>query len=443
MQRPETRYARSGDIAIAYQVVGDGPIDLLYAPGWLTNVEYTWESPEYTRFLKKLARFSRLILFDKRGMGMSDRDVGFPTLDQRTEDIKAVLDAVGSSGAALFGVSEGGNMASLFAATHPEWVSALILYGSHARSKWAEDYPLGRWTEDDIERYVGSLLENWGRPFDLDAGAPSVAGDPVVQNWFAAYLRFSASPRAAELITRLGFEIDIRAILPAIKVPTLVLHRAGDRWHAPEEARYLAERIPDAKLRILPGEDHLPWYGDLDRLVGEIEEFLTGTRTSANYDRALITVLMTDIVDSTVTLSAMGDERWHAILEQLDINVSRHVAAFRGRKVKHTGDGYMLAFSGPTAAIECAQRLARDADALGLKLRTGIHTGECERRGDDLSGLAVHLAARIMAESAPGAISTSRTVKDLAVGSGVSFTFAGHRKMKGIPESWEVYTLSG
>jgi pimeloyl-ACP methyl ester carboxylesterase len=441
MQRPETRYARCGDIAVAYQVVGDGPIDLLYAQGWLSNIEYAWESPECARFLSKLGRFSRLIFFDKRGTGMSDREVGFPTLEQRTEDIKAVLDAVGSEQAALFGVSEGGNMASLFAATYPERLSGLVLYGCHARSKWAPDYPWGR-TQEEIERYVKSLLDNWGRPFDLSAGAPSVADDPGIQSWFAAYLRYSAGPHSAELITRLNFEIDIRAILPAIQLPTLVLYREGDRWAAVDEGRYLAERIPHAEFRLLPGRDHIPWYGDQDRLIGEIEEFLTGTRTTAKAGRALMTVLMTDIVDSTKTLSAMGDDRWRTVLDHFDINVSRRVAAFGGQKIKHTGVGYMLAFTGPTSAIECAQEMARDAKALGLELRTGIHTGECERRDDDLSGLAVHLAARIMAESTAGSILTSRTVKDLAVGSGMSFTFVGRREMKGIPESWDIYALA-
>ncbi|UCI33241.1 adenylate/guanylate cyclase domain-containing protein [Mesorhizobium sp. B4-1-4] len=442
MQRPETRYARCGDVTIAYQVVGDGPTDLLYAQGWLSNVEYAWESPEYARFLTGLSRFSRLIFFDKRGTGMSDRNVGFPTLEQRTEDINAVLDAVGSKQAALFGVSEGGNMTSLFAATYPERVSALVLYGCFARSKWAADYPWGR-TDEEIEKYVASLLDNWGRPFDLDDGAPSVAGDPVVQSWFAAYLRFSASPHAAELIDRLNYEIDIRAILPAIHVPSLVLHRAGDRWRAVDEGRYLAEHIPGAEFRLLPGDDHVPFYGDQDELIGQVEEFVTGTRTTAKPERALMTLLMTDIVDSTKTLSAVGDERWRSILEQLDFNVSRRVAALGGQKIKHTGDGYLLTFAGPTPAIECAKALARDAKSLGLALRTGVHIGECERRGDDLSGLAVHLTARIMAEAAPNAILASRTVKDLAVGSGLDFTLLGHREMKGIPEGWELYALAG
>ena len=440
MERPETRYARCGDISIAYQVIGDGPIDLLHAQGWITNVEYAWESPEYAQFMIKLSRFSRLITFDKRGTGMSDRDVGFPTLDQRVQDIRAVLDAAGSEQAALFGTSEGGGMAALFAATHPERASALLLYGAFARRAWAPDYPWGQ-TREQLEEVVTSFMKNWGQPVDLDDGAPSVAGNLGIRKWFAAYLRFSASPHAAERITRLNDDIDIRAILPAIQTPTLVLHREGDRWHPIDEGRYLAEHIPGAEFRPLPGDDHIPWYGDQDRLVEEIEEFLTGKRTSAKVDRALVTVLITDIVDSTAALSAMGNDRWRMVLEHLDTTVRRHTAALGGQVIKHTGDGYMLAFVGPTPALECAQAMARDAKVHGLELRTGIHTGECERRGDDLSGLAVHLAARIMAEATPGAIVTSRTVKDLAYGSGLTFRSVGSRKMKGIPESWELYAL--
>ncbi len=441
MQRPETRYARCGDISIAYQIVGEGPIDLLYTQGWLSNIEYAWESPEYARFLTKLGRFSRLIFFDKRGTGMSDRVVGFPTLEQRAEDIKAVLDSADSEHAALFGVSEGGNMACLFAATHPERVRALVLYGCFARGGWAPDYPWGR-TREGMDLRVKSLMDNWGGPFDLSDGAPSVAGDFAAQNWFAAYLRYAASPQTAELIARLNFEIDIREILPAIQVPTVVLHREGDRWAAPEEGRYLAQRIPSAEFRLLPGEDHIPHYGDQDRLIGEIEEFLTGMRTHPKTGRSLVTVLMTDIVDSTKALSVMGDDRWRTVLEHFDDNVSRRVAAFGGQKIKHTGDGYMLAFPGPTSAIEFGVDMVRDAKALGLELRTGIHTGECERRNDDLHGLAVHLAARIMSEATPGSIFASRTVKDLAVGSGLKFSPVGFREMKGIPETWELYSLA-
>lgn len=442
MQRPETRYARCGEIAIAYQVIGDGPIDLLYAQGWLGNVEYAWESPEYARFLTRLSRSSRLILFDKRGTGMSDRDVSFPTLEQRSEDIKAVLDAAGSKHAALFGISEGGTMASLFAATYPERVSALVLCGCFARNAWAPDYPWGQ-TAEHLERSIASLIENWGRPFNLAEAAPSVAGDERVREWFAAFLRFSASPSAAARIARLNFDIDIREILPAIQAPTLVLHREGDQWASVEEAQLLASRIPHATLRLLPGGDHIPWYGDQDQLIGEIEEFLTGKRASANTGRALATVLMTDIVGSTAALSAMGDQRWKNLLEHFDGQVSRHVAAFGGEKIKHTGDGYVLAFTGPTPAIECARTLMRDARSAGLELRTGIHTGECERRGGDLSGFALHLAARIMGEARPGTIFVSRTVKDLAAGSGLAFSTAGRRTLKGITEDWDLYEVTG
>lgn len=441
MQRPETRYARCGDIAVAYQVVGDGPIDLLYAQGWLSNVEYAWESPEYARFLTRLSRFARLIMFDKRGTGMSDRDVDFPTLEQRTEDIKTVLDAVGSAQTAILGISEGGNMASFFAATHPERVTALILHGCFARAAWAPDYPWGQ-TEQEHERSLAAMHRGWGQAFNLHEAAPSVAGDVRIQTWFAAYLRYSASPRTADLLKRLNFAIDIRDILPAIQAPTLVLHRQGDRWAKVEEARYLADRIPRAQLCLLPGEDHLAWYGDQDRLLGEIEEFLTGAKKPATATRALVTVLMTDIVDSTRALSAMGDDRWRMMLEHLDDSVDRRLSSFGGQKVKHTGDGYLIAFTGPTPAIECARALTRDAKALGLGLRTGIHTGECERRGEDLNGLAVHLAARIMAEATPGAIFVSRTVRDLAVGSAVRFVHAGTRELKGIPDSWDIYSVS-
>lgn len=441
MQRPETHYARCGDISIGYQVFGEGSVDLLYVQGWLSNIEYAWESPDYARFLGNLGRFARVIWFDKRGNGMSDRNVGFPTLDQRAQDISAVLDAAGSERAVVFGVSEGGCMASYFSAIHPERVSSLVLCGSFARRAWAPDYPWGQ-TREELNRHVDELMKNWGKPLDLDDGAPSVAGNLSVRNWFGAFLRFSASPHTAELICRLNDEIDLRSVLPTIQAPTLVIHREGDRWHPLDEGRYLAEHIPKAVFCPLPGDDHIPWYGDQDGLVAEIEEFITGKRTSAKVDRALVTVLITDIVDSTAALSAAGDDRWRMVLEQLDTSARRHSAALGGRIVKHTGDGYVLAFAGPTLAIECAQALSRDAKAHGLALRAGIHTGECERRGEDLSGMAVHLAARIAAEAAPGAIHTSSTVRDLAFGSGTSFTSVGRRTMKGIPGDWEIFTLA-
>ena len=440
VERPKTKYARAGDINIAYQVVGDGPVDILYAQGWLTNIEYAWESPDYARFLNKLGRFSRLIFFDKRGTGMSDREVGVPTLEQRAEDIKAVLDAVGSEKAVLYGASEGGNMSTLFAATYPERVSHLVLFGCEARRAWAPDWPLGL-KRDVFEASVRDLLKNWGEPFDLESGAPSVADDPVVQEWVSAYWRFSASPKAAERITRLNYELDIRDILPAIRVPTLVLHRRGDRWIHIDQARYIADRVPGASLKILPGDDHMQWYGDQDSLISAIREFVTGESTASQEERALLTVAMFDIVESTKALASMGDERWRAVLEQLDSLVARRVSSHGGQKVKHTGDGYLLAFTGPSRAIDCAQAINRDAAGLGLELRTGLHTGECERRGNDLSGLAVHIVARVMEASAPSEILSSRTVRDLVAGSGHNFSLIGPKSFKGIPGEWEVFSI--
>jgi class 3 adenylate cyclase len=337
-------------------------------------------------------------------------------------------------------MSEGGAICSLFAATYPQRVSHLILYGSRLRYAWAPDFPSGA-TSEEVEASISSLIENWGEPFELTTGAPSVADDPAVAEWFAAYFRFSASPRAAEQITRMNYLIDYRDILPAIRVPTLVVQREGDLWCPVEHAHYLAEHIADAKKRILPGQDHLVWYGDQDGVVSAIEEFVTGERAPSAIQRALLTVVFIDIVNSTDQLAAMGDERWRGILEQLDVSVGRRVRGFGGQIVKHTGDGYLLSFTGPTSAIECAQEIRRDAERLGLQCKTGIHTGECERRGKDLSGLAVHIAARIMGVAEAQMISTSQTVKDLVVGSGIEFRSLGKQDLKGVPDQWELHAV--
>jgi class 3 adenylate cyclase len=337
-------------------------------------------------------------------------------------------------------MSEGGAICSLFAATYPQRVSHLILYGSRPRYAWAPDFPSGA-TSEEVEASISSLIENWGEPFELTTGAPSVADDPAVAEWFAAYIRFSASPRAAEQITRMNYMIDYRDILPAIRVPTLVVQREGDLWCPVEHAHYLAEHIADAKKRILPGQDHLVWYGDQDGVVSAIEEFVTGERAPSAIQRALLTVVFIDIVNSTDQLAAMGDERWRGILEQLDVSVGRRVRGFGGQIVKHTGDGYLLSFTGPTSAIECAQEIRRDAERLGLQCKTGIHTGECERRGEDLSGLAVHIAARIMGVAEAQMISTSQTVKDLVVGSGIEFRSLGKQDLKGVPDQWELHAV--
>lgn len=439
MAKPQTHYANVGDISIAYQVVGDGPIDLVYAQGWLTNIEYAWESPHYADFLTKLGRFSRLMFFDKRGTGLSERAVGFPTLEQRTEDITAVMDAVGSDKAALFGVSEGGNMSSLFAATYPERTRALVLNGTSAKGSWAPDYPWAPKPEE-TEQLIAYMRENWGKPFDLVEAAPSMADNEAAREWWGAYIRSAASPKAAELITRLHAQIDIRDILPTISCPTLIVNRENDAWCATGEARLIAKLIPNSTLKIVPGDDHLPWYGDQDQIVGEIEEFLTGQRESASNERVLLTILMTDIVGSTERAATLGDSRWRSLLDQHDEIVRRRVTAFDGQTINTTGDGFITAFTGPTRAIKCAEAIHTDVARLNIEIRAGVHTGECERRGSDLGGLAVHIAARILDNASPGQILVSGTVKDLTIGSGLKMLPAGTRSLKGVPGEWPLYT---
>ena len=437
---PQTRYTKSGDVTIAYQVLGDGPIDLVYAPGWVSNVEYGWQNPDFARFFRRLSSFCRLMLFDKRGTGLSDREVGFPTLDQRTDDIRAVMNAVGSDKAAIMGVSEGGNMSALFAATYPERTQTLILYGCGAKGSWAPDYPW-RMKQEEYEGYLVEMERDWGLPFQLKEAAPSVANDEAAQAWFAAYLRFSASPRAAMKISRLNSLIDIREVLPTVQAPTLVLCRQGDQWAKIEEARYLAEHIPGARLVELPGADHLPWWGGQDEVVGEIQEFVTGTREGAPADRVLLTILMTDIVASTEKASSLGDQRWKELLQQHDATVRRQVSKYEGQEINTTGDGFILAFTGPTRAIQCAKTIRRELQSLELEARAGLHTGECERRGGDLSGIAVHIAARILDSASESDILVSNTVKDLVVGSGLEFAEYETRSLKGIPGQWPLFRV--
>ncbi len=438
MTKPQTQYAIVDDISIAYQVIGDGPIDLVYSQGWLTNIEYAWESPHYAEFLTKLGRFCRLIFFDKRGTGLSERSVGFPTLEQRTEDITAVLDAVGSKEAALFGVSEGGNMSALFAATYPERTRALVLSGTSAKGSWAPDYPWGEKPED-VDQTIAYMRHNWGKAFILDEAAPSMADDRAACEWWGAYIRNSASPKTAELITRLNSEFDIREVLPTINAPTLVINRENDGWHGRDEARFIADLIPNSTLKLVPGDDHLVWYGDQDRLLGEIEEFLTGQRGTSSSERVLLTILMTDIVGSTEKAAALGDSNWRALLDQHDTMVRHRVETFGGSEINTTGDGFITAFTGPTRAIQCAQEVRADLARLDLEVKVGIHTGECERRGSDLGGLAVHIAARILDNSTPGQILVSGTVKDLVVGSGLDLDHVGTQPLKGVPGEWPLY----
>ena len=439
--RPRTQYAKCGDLDIAFQVTGEGPIDLVYVPGWVSNLDYDWEYPNYARVFERLGSFARLIRFDKRGTGLSERGIGFPTLEQRMEDVRAVMDAVGSERAALIGTSEGGNMCTLFAATYPERTVALILYGCFAKGIWAPDYPWAA-TREELDSELAAVARDWGGPFDLRDGAPSLAQDESTREWFAAYLRNSASPKAAISIWDWNAEIDVRSILPTIHVPTLVLHRSDDRWQKVEEGRYLAEHIPGAKFVELPGEDHVIWAGDHTQLLDEIEEFLTGTRPSPASERVLLTVLYTDIVGSTSIVNEIGDHRWKELLQRHDDNVRNELRRHEGIEVNTTGDGFLAAFAGPTRAIQCAIAIRDRLAELDLKIRAGVHTGECERRGEDLSGIAMHLASRLLDHAQPGNVVASRTVKDLVVGSGITFKEQGEVTLRDIPGTWQLFSVA-
>ncbi len=442
MRRPETRFAKSGDAHIAYQVVGTGPPDLVYVPGWVSNVELNWQEPSYARFLTRLASFARLILFDKRGTGLSDRvpDQELPTLEQRMDDVRAVLDAVGSERAALFGVSEGGSMCALFAATYPDRTVALVMYGSYARRQRTADYPWGQ-SEEDLAASLREIEQGWGGPVGRAVRAPSAADDERFMQFWASYLVQSASPQAALTLARMNSEIDARPILSAVRVPTLILHRTGDRMVRTEEARYLSEQIPGAKLVLLAGDDHLPWVGDQDAVLDEIEECLTGIRRGPELDRVLATVLFTDIVDSTKKASELGDARWKELLRAHDERVRTELSRFRGVEVKTTGDGFLATFDGPARAVGCAQAIAESVRNLGIEIRAGCHTGEVELLAGDLGGIAVHIGARVAALAGAGEVLVSSTVKDLVVGSGLRFDDRGLHELKGVPGQWRLYAV--
>ena len=443
MQRPETRFARSGDVHIAYQVVGNGPLDLVYVPGWVSNVGLNWEEPSYARFLTRLASFARLILFDKRGTGLSDRvpDRELPTLELRMDDVRAVLDAAGSERAALLGVSEGGPMCALFAATYPDRTVALVMYGSYARRQRTADYPWGQ-SEEDLAAFLREIEEDWGGPVGRAARAPSAVGDERFMSFWASYLVQSASPQAALSLVRMNAEIDVRPILSAIQVPALILQRTGDRVVRTEEARYLAERIPGADLVLLAGDDHLPWVGDQDAVLDEIEQHLTGIRRGPQLDRVLATVLFTDIVDSTKKAAELGDARWKGLLHAHDERVRTELSRFRGVEVKTTGDGFLASFDGPARAVGCAQAIAEGVRELGIEIRAGCHTGEVEVLAGDLGGIAVHIGARVAALAGAGEVLVSSTVKDLVVGSGLGFEDRGVHQLKGVPDAWHLYAVT-
>jgi len=439
---PETRYAKSGDVNIAFQVVGDGPLDLVYVPGWVSHLEYFWQEPSYAAFLRRLASFSRLILFDKRGTGMSDRvpESELPTLEQRMDDVRAVLDAVGSKQAALLGLSEGGPMCLLFAATYPERTRALIMLGSYARRTWAPDYPWAP-SQADSEAFIEEVGDDWGGPVGLAARAPSLVENESFSRWWSTYLRMSASPGAAKTLTRMNAEIDVRGVLPLVRVPTLIVHRTGDRALSVEGSRYMAERIEGARYVELAGEDHLPFVGEQDEILDEVEEFLTGVRRGPEPDRVLATVLFTDIVGSTEMAVGLGDRRWRELLEAHHIAVRGELERFRGREIDTAGDGFLATFDGPARAIRCALAVRDAVESVGLAVRAGLHTGECEMHGDRVTGIAVHMGSRVAALAGPGEVLVSSTVKDLVAGSGIEFEDRGVHELKGVPGDWRLFAV--
>jgi pimeloyl-ACP methyl ester carboxylesterase len=441
---PETRYAKSGDVNIAYQVVGHGPFDLVLVHGWVQSFDASWEIESIERFYRRLASFSRLILFDKRGTGLSDRVApdDLPTLETRMDDMRAVMDEVGSERAAVLGHSEGGSMCALFAATYPERTQALVMDGSAARTAWAPDYPIGATAEaiDELER---SIIDNWGPDLIrslLEQMGPSIAGDDeLVRAYTRAALR-AASPAAAAALTRMSAMIDIRHVLPAIRVPTLVLYRAEEVMA--DASRDVGERIPGAKVVELPGADHLPWLGDQGASLDEIEEFLTGVRPHPVLDRVLATVLFTDIVGSTELAADLGDRPWRDLLDQHNSLVRRELARFRGSELSTAGDGFLATFDGPARAVACAVSIRDAAHTLGLQIRFGLHTGELEVVGSDIRGIAVHTGARVAGMAGPGEVLASSTVRDLVAGSGLEFEDRGSHELRGVPGEWRLYAVS-
>ena len=427
---PATRYALSGDCSIAYQVMGEAPIDLVMVPGVVSHVEFFHETPGYTAFLRRLSEFARVITFDKRGQGLSDR-VSAPSLEERMDDVRAVMDAVGSKRAAVMGFSEGSPMSALFAATYPERVEKLLLFGGFALSAMAADF----------EAKAAERLKSWGTGEILRQAWPSLIAKPQGIEVMAKIERLSASPGAIRALTLLNAQIDVRPILPTIRIPTLAMHRTGDLQVPIAAGRALASQIPDAKFIEYPGEDHVYWSGDVEAFLGDIEEFVTGSRdhSSVEIERILATVLFTDIVDSTRSAAAMGDHAWRRLLDNHDQIARQTVEKFRGNLIKTTGDGILATFDGPGRAVRCALAFSAAAGQIGLPLRAGLHTGEIELRDRDVGGIAIHAAARVMAQAEASEVLVSRVVTDLVAGAGLKFAERGSHELKGIPGRWDLF----
>ena len=438
---PETTYARSGDVNIAYQVIGDAPLDLVFVMGWVSHMEYFWREPSFARFLLRLASFSRLILFDKRGTGLSDRVPinQLPTLEQRMDDVRAVMDAVGSERAALCGVSEGGPMCSLFAATYPEKTLALVMIGTYAKRIRDAEYPWGP-TAEQREQFFEVMRKQWGGPVGIDERAPSVADDPEFRDWWATYLRMGASPGAAVALTQMNAEIDVRNVLPSIRVPSLVIHRADDRCLKVEEGRFVAERIPGAKFVEFPGSDHLPFVGDQDAILDEMEEFLTGVRHRVEPDTVLATVLVGRIVGIKQHVQKLGQDRWLELLRRLHAHITKEIEWFRGREIDIIENRILAIFDGPARAIRCASAITEYGSRLGIEICTGLHTGECEIVDGQVSGAAAQMCVCVANEAEPGEVLVSSTVKDLVAGSGISFDDRGSHMLTGCGE-WRLFAV--
>lgn len=436
---PETHFAQNGSVNIAYQIFGDGPRDLIIIPGWVSNLDIFWEEPTAARFFLALSRFSRVILIDRRGTGLSDR-VAPPTLEEQIDDVVAVMNAVDSERATLLGYSEGGCMCALFAAAHPGRTTSLVLIGCYARWIASDDYPFGV-AREEAEGWITQVEREWGGPIAIDVLAPTLAENAKFRHWLAKFFRSSASKADAVALLRMNMGIDLRAVLPSIHTPTLVLQAKYDRTTPPEAGRDLARRIPGAKLVELDTSDHLPYVGCPDEIVNEIQHFWSAKPRTAVTNRVLNTVLFTDIVDSTRLAAKMGDERWHDLLEEHHSAVRQELEIFRGREVKTTGDGFHAMFDGPARGIQCALSIREATRQLGLTLRMGMHTGECEVRGDSLEGLAIHIAARVAGMASGDEILVSRTVKDLVAGSGIELEDFGTHSLKGVPDEHQLFKV--
>ncbi|HUR84805.1 MAG TPA: adenylate/guanylate cyclase domain-containing protein [Solirubrobacteraceae bacterium] len=438
---PTTVYARNGDVNLAYQVHGDKPLDLLFVSAFISHVEHLWEDPGLERFLTRLSGFARLIIMDRRGSGLSDD--GPLDIEYELDDINAVLDAAGSERTAVMSYTAGGPLAALFAARFPERVSALVLYGCMLRATRDDDLPWAPTAHERAQRFE-LILSNWGQGTNGGLLAPSVAEEPQFLAWLARLERLAASPGRMRRLVAAAGEVDVRPALPTIRVPTLVLHRAEDAFMDVRHSREYAKRIPGARLVELPGVDSLPSAGDTDALLGEVEEFLTGGRRGAEQERALLTVLFSDIVGSTVRAAELGDKRWRDLLAAHDSEVTRTVRRFDGDVVKRIGDGYLAVFDGgPSRAVRCAAALREAVAQQGVEVRVGLHTGECEIIGDDIGGMAVHIAARVGALAEGGEILVSGTTYGTVVGAGLDFDYRGEQHLKGVPGRWPIFALNG